>query len=143
MWFGDVQDADGRGMIHRGHPATVEGALSGGQVSWQGIVKNIEYLGLDDSIKKVIGIWWRRWVKVEAGRGDSGGGKTIQAVNVGLRRRSERNDENMSDDGMDEENAEEGDDEAEVDGDDVETRVRGIDSDGGDELKMAGLMEAL
>lgn len=129
--------------LDRGHSPTVESALSGGHVSWQGIVKNIEYLGLDDSIKKVIGIWWRRWVKVEAGRGESGDGKTVPAANVGLRRRSETRDENMSDDGVDEENAAEGDDEADPDGDAEESRVEGMQLDDGDESEMAGLLEAL
>lgn len=45
--------------------------MSKGTVSWQGIVKNIEFLGLDDSIKRVMGVWWRRWVKVAAGRKES------------------------------------------------------------------------
>jgi hypothetical protein len=31
-------------------------------------VKNIEYLALDDSIKRVIGKWWRTWVKTDVGR---------------------------------------------------------------------------
>lgn len=31
-------------------------------------MKNIEYLALDDSIKRVIGKWWRTWVKTDVGR---------------------------------------------------------------------------
>lgn len=42
--------------------------MSTGDISWQGVVKNIEYLGLDNNVKRVLGSWWRRWVKVAAGR---------------------------------------------------------------------------
>jgi hypothetical protein len=39
--------------------------------TWQGVVKNIEYLALDDSIKRVMGKWWRTWVKTDVGRRSS------------------------------------------------------------------------
>jgi hypothetical protein len=39
--------------------------------TWQGVVKNIEYLALDDSIKRVMGKWWRTWVKTDVGRTSS------------------------------------------------------------------------
>jgi hypothetical protein len=127
----------------RGDAQSVESALSGGHVSWQGIVKNIEYLELDDSIKKVIGIWWRRWVKVEAGRRESADGTTVPIANVGLRRRRESKDENMSDDGIDEKNAVEGDDEADLDLDGEDSKGAGMQLDDGDESEMTGLLEAL
>lgn len=57
-------------MIRRDIP-TLERALSQGLATWQGLVKNIEYLGLDDSIKRVIGKWWRTWVKTDVGRQSS------------------------------------------------------------------------
>ncbi|WVN86115.1 uncharacterized protein L203_101276 [Cryptococcus depauperatus CBS 7841] len=41
--------------------------LSKGSVAWQGVVKNIEYLGLDNEIKSLAGRWWKRWVKPTAG----------------------------------------------------------------------------
>nr|XP_031863832.1 uncharacterized protein CI109_000474 [Kwoniella shandongensis]KAA5530904.1 hypothetical protein CI109_000474 [Kwoniella shandongensis] len=37
--------------------------LSSGSVTWQGLVRNIEYLGLDNEIKKLTGDWWKRWVR--------------------------------------------------------------------------------
>lgn len=41
--------------------------LSRGLVTWQGVIRNIEYLGLDNEIKLLAGKWWKRWVKpVEA-----------------------------------------------------------------------------
>jgi hypothetical protein len=55
-------------LINRGDTPTIERALSQGLATWQGVVKNIEYLALDDSIKRVIGKWWRTWVKTDVGR---------------------------------------------------------------------------
>lgn len=46
----------------------LERALNTGLCTWQGLVRNIEYLGMDDSIKRVMGKWWRRWVKTDVGR---------------------------------------------------------------------------
>ncbi|WWC90359.1 uncharacterized protein L201_005292 [Kwoniella dendrophila CBS 6074] len=37
--------------------------LSKGLVTWQGIIRNIEYLSLDNEIKLLAGKWWKRWVK--------------------------------------------------------------------------------
>lgn len=51
--------------MRRGDANIVEDALSRGLVSWQGLVHNIDYLDLDDSIKRTVGKWWRKWVKTE------------------------------------------------------------------------------
>ncbi|WVW85233.1 hypothetical protein I302_107271 [Kwoniella bestiolae CBS 10118] len=37
--------------------------LSKGLVTWQGVIRNIEYLSLDNEIKLLAGRWWKRWVK--------------------------------------------------------------------------------
>ncbi|ODN92129.1 hypothetical protein L198_05801 [Cryptococcus wingfieldii CBS 7118] len=37
--------------------------LTKGIVTWQGVIRNIEYLGLDPEIKHLAGKWWKRWVK--------------------------------------------------------------------------------
>ncbi|WVR09298.1 hypothetical protein IAU60_006363 [Kwoniella sp. DSM 27419] len=37
--------------------------LSKGMVTWQGVIRNIEYLSLDNEIKLLAGRWWKRWVK--------------------------------------------------------------------------------
>ena len=44
----------------------IEDALSRGQVSWQGLVRSIDYLDLDVPIKRIVGKWWRKWVKTES-----------------------------------------------------------------------------
>lgn len=43
----------------------IEKALSNGLVSWQGLVKSIDYLDLEAPIKRTVGKWWRRWIKTE------------------------------------------------------------------------------
>ncbi|KAL7419437.1 hypothetical protein Q5752_006275 [Cryptotrichosporon argae] len=59
-------------FLYWGDAGALEAALSNGAVTWQGMVKNIEYLELDDRIKRVVGKWWRRWVRPSAGgRGPS------------------------------------------------------------------------
>nr|XP_018261802.1 uncharacterized protein I303_06247 [Kwoniella dejecticola CBS 10117]OBR83960.1 hypothetical protein I303_06247 [Kwoniella dejecticola CBS 10117] len=37
--------------------------LSKGLVTWQGVIRNIEYLSLDNEIKLLAGKWWKRWVR--------------------------------------------------------------------------------
>jgi len=51
----------------RGDRRVVEDAMSRGLVSWEGVVHNITYLGLEWPIKRVVGDWWRRWAKMEVG----------------------------------------------------------------------------
>ena len=31
-------------------------------------MRNIDYLALDDAIKRFLGKWWRRWVKTSVGK---------------------------------------------------------------------------
>jgi hypothetical protein len=70
----------------RGDAAILENALAKGEVTWQGVIKNTEYLGFDNTIKRILGSWFRRWVKVSTGRTDSEPGRrhpaaTTTAVN--------------------------------------------------------------
>lgn len=58
----------------RGDTNAIEIALSKGLVSWQGLVHNIDYLDLDDGIKRVVGKWWRKWIKTESQVGTGGNG---------------------------------------------------------------------
>jgi hypothetical protein len=51
--------------MYWGDVAAVESALTSGVVSWRGLVANIQYLGLDDRTKRVVGRWWRRWARAE------------------------------------------------------------------------------
>lgn len=48
MYFGDTR--------------TLENALRTGTVTWEGCVRNVEYLGLREEIKRFLGRWWRVWI---------------------------------------------------------------------------------
>lgn len=54
--------------LYWGDTAALESSLNRGLVEWQGLVKNVHYLGLDDGIKRLLGRWWRRWIKTDEGR---------------------------------------------------------------------------
>jgi hypothetical protein len=94
--------------MNRGDTPTIERALSQGLATWQGVVKNIEYLALDDSIKRVIGKWWRTWVKTDVGRKseqiDRKPSVSDTEVSVSKRRgfsvESESTDDEREEDGM-------------------------------------------
>lgn len=58
--------------LYWGDITALESALSKGLVEWQGVVKNVHYLGMDDNVKRVLGKWWRRWIKTDEGRQRSG-----------------------------------------------------------------------
>lgn len=91
--------------MYYGSVDAIEAALSSGQVSWRGLVANIQYLGMDDRTKRVVGGWWRRWAKA--------GGRDAKEQQVGRSRKTATED--SDDEGRDEE--EDRDIEAEGDGD--------------------------
>jgi hypothetical protein len=103
-------------IFRRGDAQGLETALSKGIVTWQGVVKNIDYLGLDDGIKRVIGKWWRRWVKVAVGR-DGGVGLGIGGM-AGPARSDDASDGESEDGG--EADVEEDDDGSQMGKDDAE-----------------------
>ncbi|KAK4690041.1 hypothetical protein P7C73_g42, partial [Tremellales sp. Uapishka_1] len=123
--------------LYWGEAAALESALSRGLVTWQGVVKNVDYLGLDDGIKRVIGKWWRRWVKVAVGRqGETnlvaGGGEVSKGMGVAY-------DTATS---SDEEESVGGEEADEEDGMDIEgERTSGNAGDG--DREVAGLMGML
>lgn len=89
--------------LYWGDTATLERSLSRGSVTWQGIVKNIEYLSLDDSIKRVMGKWWRTWVKTDVGRGQyasDGGGAARKVARAPSSDGDVDESESEADDGM-------------------------------------------
>ncbi|KAJ9125828.1 hypothetical protein QFC24_002612 [Naganishia onofrii] len=90
--------------LYWGDSSHLEEALARGHVSWQGLIKNIEYLELDNRIRRVLGSWWRRWVKVTPGRRISSAGVAAATASQQRRKRSANStySEAISDD--DEEN---------------------------------------
>jgi len=77
-------------LMIRGDTPTIERALSQGLATWQGVVKNIEYLALDDSIKRVIGKWWRTWVKTDVGRQSQSNGEKLSVSDTEASKRNGR-----------------------------------------------------
>jgi len=56
--------------LYFGDTRTIDHALRTGAVTWEGCVRNVEYLGLRDEIKRFLGRWWRLWI--------AGGGQARQ-----------------------------------------------------------------
>ncbi|KAG8979197.1 hypothetical protein FRB90_008197 [Tulasnella sp. 427] len=52
----------------------IERTLREGQVSWEGLVRNVEYLGLREDVKRYLGRWWKNWRDAEARRARGTGG---------------------------------------------------------------------
>jgi hypothetical protein len=40
----------------------LEDLLHRGDISWEGVVRNVEYLGLRDEVKVFLGRWWSQWL---------------------------------------------------------------------------------
>jgi hypothetical protein len=80
-------------LVYRGDASVLETALARGEVTWQGVVKNTEYLGFDNAIKRILGSWFRRWVKVSAGRTSSQG--RAQSTTAVVQKRRSGNDCDM------------------------------------------------
>ncbi|OSX65554.1 hypothetical protein POSPLADRAFT_1054291 [Postia placenta MAD-698-R-SB12] len=47
--------------IYFGSTAFIEDALDEGTIAWEGLARNVEYLGMGAEIKIVLGNWYRRW----------------------------------------------------------------------------------
>lgn len=56
--------------MYHGKMDAIERTLREGQVSWEGLVRNVEYLGLREDVKKYLGKWWKNWRDSQA-RGTS------------------------------------------------------------------------
>jgi hypothetical protein len=57
--------------MYFGRLDNIERTLRDGQVTWEGLVKNVEYLGLRDDLKQYLGNWWKRWRDGRRGAGDN------------------------------------------------------------------------
>lgn len=52
--------------MYHGKMDAIERTLREGQVSWEGLVRNVEYLGLREDVKRYLGRWWKNWRDGEA-----------------------------------------------------------------------------
>lgn len=74
--------------LYFGDTRTVEHALRTGAVTWEGCVRNVEYLGLRDEIKRFLGRWWRLWI--------AGGGQFRQRTTDAVEEEDEEAEERAS-----------------------------------------------
>lgn len=102
--------------------------------TWQGVVKNIEYLALGDNIKRVMGKWWRTWVKTDVGRRLSESATARPGTVAGPPLSSNRKDRQYSV-SSESASASATDDEREEDGMEVDERREEDDGGVGDLLK--------
>ncbi|WVQ95266.1 hypothetical protein IAU59_002361 [Kwoniella sp. CBS 9459] len=86
--------------------------LSKGLVTWQGVIRNIEYLALDNEIKLLAGKWWKRWVKPTepterrktgsaSVNGLGSGKKRATSVSTGMKRAGDDDDDDDEDEDED------------------------------------------
>ncbi|KAH9950286.1 hypothetical protein B0H21DRAFT_687129 [Amylocystis lapponica] len=47
--------------VYFGSTAFIEDALDRGELSWEGLARNVEYLGMSSEIKACLGRWYREW----------------------------------------------------------------------------------
>lgn len=54
--------------MYFGDTCYIEDALHQGIIQWEGIARNVEYLGLSTEIKIFLGKWYGRWLHPEGAR---------------------------------------------------------------------------
>ncbi|KAG9033415.1 hypothetical protein FRB95_014863 [Tulasnella sp. JGI-2019a] len=57
--------------MYHGSMDPIERSLKDGTVTWEGLVRNVEYLGLREEVKRFLGKWWRSWREREGVEGRS------------------------------------------------------------------------
>ncbi|KAG8938870.1 hypothetical protein FRC04_007397 [Tulasnella sp. 424] len=81
--------------MYHGKMDAIERTLREGQVSWEGLVRNVEYLGLRDDVKRYLGKWWKNWRDAEARRARGGASGAVAEDDE----EDEDNDEGDDEDG--------------------------------------------
>jgi hypothetical protein len=49
--------------MYFGETNTIEDALQRHVIRWDGLARNVEYLGMPEEIKRFLGSWYRRWLQ--------------------------------------------------------------------------------
>ncbi|KAG8856571.1 hypothetical protein FRB96_006331 [Tulasnella sp. 330] len=55
--------------MYHGSMDPIERSLKDGSVTWEGLVRNVEYLGLREEVKRYLGKWWKSWREREGVEG--------------------------------------------------------------------------
>ena len=49
--------------MYFGDTSALEDALQRRVIRWDGLARNVEYLGMPEEIKRFLGRWYRRWLQ--------------------------------------------------------------------------------
>ena len=49
--------------MYFGETNAIEDALQRHVIRWDGLARNVEYLGMPEEIKRFLGSWYRRWLQ--------------------------------------------------------------------------------
>ena len=52
--------------MYFGDNAALEDALQRHVIRWDGLARNVEYLGMPEDLKRFLGRWYRRWLQSAA-----------------------------------------------------------------------------
>ncbi|KAJ6618894.1 hypothetical protein B0H10DRAFT_1794539 [Mycena sp. CBHHK59/15] len=86
--------------MYFGQTSYIEDSLNDGSVEWEGIARNVEYLGLPSDIKVFLGQWYGNWLHTE--RGGRYGSDDEDEEDADLETVYYSDDEDHSDDAEDE-----------------------------------------
>ena len=53
--------------MYFGDTGALEDALQRHVIRWDGLARNVEYLGMPEDLKRFLGRWYRRWLQQPAG----------------------------------------------------------------------------
>ena len=65
--------------MYFGDNGALEDALQRHVIRWDGLARNVEYLGMPEELKRFLGRWYRRWLQSAAAaqqQQQTGGGRT-------------------------------------------------------------------
>jgi hypothetical protein len=49
--------------MYFGDTTALDGALQRRVIRWDGLARNVEYLGMPEELKRFLGRWYRRWLQ--------------------------------------------------------------------------------
>lgn len=65
--------------MYFGDTSPLEDVLQRHVIRWDGLARNVEYLGMPEELKRFLGRWYRRWVQSVQRPGDANEDETDDA----------------------------------------------------------------
>ncbi|KAJ7864751.1 hypothetical protein B0H14DRAFT_3107489 [Mycena olivaceomarginata] len=87
--------------MYFGSTSYIEDGLNNGSVEWEGIARNVEYLGLPAEIKVFLGRWYANWLHAQGGGRHASDGEEEDDDEADNETVYYSDDEDLSDDGAD------------------------------------------